>query len=378
MLELRARRQTSSAIRALLGLVPKTARLILDDGTEKEVPLESVKPKDKLRVRPGEKIPVDGIVVEGNSSVDESMITGEPIPVEKSKGDHVTGGTVNGTGSFIMLAEHVGADTLLAQIVRMVSQAQRSRAPIQRLADVVASWFVPAVILIAVVTFIVWSIFGPQPAFAYAVINSVAVLIIACPCALGLATPMAVMVGTGRGAQAGVLIKNAEALEKMEKVDTLVVDKTGTLTEGKPKLITIKTANNFDESEVIRLAASLEQASEHPLAAAILNAASERKIKLSPVSDFQSLTGKGIIGQVDNKKIAVGNRALLDELNMQNNELFEHAQSFQSEGQIPVFVAVDELFGCGFWSCRPDQRNHTCRNPAASSGRIEYCYAHRR
>jgi len=341
VLELRARRKTSSAIRALLSLAPKTARLILDDGAEKEIPLESVKPQDKLRVRPGERIPVDGIVLGGSSSIDESMVTGEPIPVEKSKGDHITGGTVNGTGSFIMLAERVGADTLLAQIVRMVSEAQRSRAPIQRLADVVASWFVPAVVLIAVITFIVWSIFGPQPAFAYAVINVVAVLIIACPCALGLATPMAVMVGTGRGAQAGVLIKNAQALEKMEKVDTLVVDKTGTVTEGKPKLITIRTANNFDEFEVIRLAASLEQASEHPLAAAILNAASIRKIKLSSVNNFQSLTGRGIVGQIDNHKVAVGNRALLDELNIRNNELFEYAQSIQSEGQIPLFIAVD-------------------------------------
>src|SRR3990172_4011377 len=267
VLELRARSQTSSAIKALLGLAPKTARVIRDDGTEEEIPLDNIKPGDRLRVRPGEKVPVDGIVIEGESFVDESMITGEPIPVEKRRGDKVVGGTVNSTGGFVMQAERVGSETLLAQIVRMVSEAQRSRAPIQRLADIVSSYFVPAVILIAVVTFIVWSLIGPDPRLAHAIVNAVAVLIIACPCALGLATPMSIMVGTGRGAIAGVLIKNAEALETMEKVNTLVVDKTGTLTEGKPKLMSVIAIAGFDESEVLRLGASLERASEHPLAA---------------------------------------------------------------------------------------------------------------
>lgn len=341
VLELRARRKTSGAIKALLGLAPKTARRILNDGTEKEVPLESVKSEDRLHVRPGEKIPVDGIVLEGSSSVDESMITGESMPVEKAKDDYITAGTVNGTGSFVMQAKQVGADTLLAQILRMVSEAQRSRAPIQRLADIVASWFVPAVLLVAVVTFLVWSIFGPRPSMAYAVINAVAVLIIACPCALGLATPMAIMVGVGRGAQTGILIKNAEALEIMEKVDTLIMDKTGTLTEGKPKVVTVKPAEGIDESDLLRWAASLERDSEHPLAVAIVECATERDARLAEVQNFQSFTGKGVIGQVSDHKIAVGNNKLLEQLGIRADELLKDAEAFWREGQTVMFVTVD-------------------------------------
>jgi P-type Cu+ transporter len=335
VLELRARSRTSSAIRALLGLAPPVARL-LREGGEEDVPLEQVRPGDRLRVRPGEKVPVDGVVVEGASSVDESMVTGEPIPVEKAAGSRVTGGTVNGTGGFVMRAERVGADTLLARIVRMVSEAQRSRAPIQRLADVVSSYFVPAVVLVAVVTFVVWAMIGPQPRMAYALVNAVAVLIVACPCALGLATPMAVMVGTGRGATAGVLIKNAEALESLEKVDTLVLDKTGTLTEGHPRLVSVVPAAGCQERELLRLAASLERASEHPLAAAIVAGAGERGIELAPVGDFQSFTGKGVSGTVDGKRVALGNRALIDP-----GPLAERAEALRREGQTVVFVAVD-------------------------------------
>ncbi|HEY2826878.1 MAG TPA: heavy metal translocating P-type ATPase, partial [Pirellulales bacterium] len=298
VLELRARGQTSSAIRALLGLAPKTARRLEADGSEHDVPLNQVQPGDKLRVRPGEKIPVDGAVLEGSSSVDESMITGEPIPVEKQKGNSVTGGTVNGTGSLVMRAERVGSETLLAQIVRMVSQAQRSRAPIQRLADVVASWFVPTVIVAAVLAFIVWFTVGPQPRFAYALVSAVSVLIIACPCALGLATPMSIMVGTGRGATAGVLIKTAAALEVLERVDTLVVDKTGTLTEGKPRLTAVEPAGDVPEGDLLRLAATLEQASEHPLAAAVVTAARARGAEPAWVDGFRSHTGKGVTGTV--------------------------------------------------------------------------------
>ena len=292
VLELRARSQTSSAIKALLGLAPKTARVLRDDGTEEDVPLDHVQPGDRLRVRPGEKVPVDGVVLEGTSAVDESMVTGEPIPVEKTPGVLVTGGTVNGTGSFVMRAERVGSNTLLAQIVRMVGEAQRSRAPIQRLVDVVSAYFVPAVVGIAVLTFLVWGLYGPEPRMAYALVNAVAVLIIACPCALGLATPMSIMVGTGRGAMAGVLIRNAEALEVMEKVDTLVVDKTGTLTEGKPRLTTIVALPEQSESELLRLAASLERGSEHPLAAAIVAGAQAKGLVLSQAKDFQSITGR--------------------------------------------------------------------------------------
>jgi Cu+-exporting ATPase len=313
VLELKARSSTSAAIRALLGLAPKTARRIGLDGTEQDVPLDQVTKGDRLRVRPGEKIPVDGIVIEGTSSVDEAMVTGEPIPVAKQKGDRVIGATINGTGSLVMQAERVGSETLLSQIVQMVAEAQRSRAPIQKLADVVSAYFVPAVILIAIITFIVWATIGPEPRMAYAIINAVAVLIIACPCALGLATPMSIMVATGKGAQAGVLFKNAEAIEVLREIDTLVVDKTGTLTEGKPKLVTIVPAPGFGEEELLRLAASLERGSEHPLAAAIVAGAQERGIDLAKVDTFESVTGKGVKGIVDERSVALGNRALLEE-----------------------------------------------------------------
>ena len=341
VLELRARSKTSRAIKALLGLAPRTARLIRDDGTEVDVPLEQVKPGDRLRVRPGEKIPVDGIVLEGTTSVDESMITGEPIPVEKTKGSKVTGGTVNGTGSFIMQAERVGSDTLLAQIVRMVAEAQRSRAPIQKLADVVAGYFVPAVVLVAVLTFIIWALFGPEPTMAYALVNAVAVLIIACPCALGLATPMSIMVGTGRGATAGVLIKNAEALEVLEKIDTLVVDKTGTLTEGKPRLISVIPVRGQDEVEILLLAASLERGSEHPLAEAIVKGAEERGVKLAETREFRSITGKGVVGSADGKNVALGNAKLLEELNIKAGELWGQSEELRKEGQTVMYVVVD-------------------------------------
>jgi Cu+-exporting ATPase len=313
VLELRARSNTSSAIRALLGLAPKTARVITPDGREEDVPLDRVVPGDLLRVRPGEKVPVDGVVVEGTSAVDESMVTGEPIPVEKKPGDKVIGATINGTGGFIMRAERVGADTLLAQIVRMVSEAQRSRAPIQRLVDVVASYFVPAVIIAAVITFIVWAVVGPQPRMAYAIVNAVAVLIIACPCALGLATPMSIMVATGRGATEGVLIKNAEALEILEKVDTVVVDKTGTLTEGKPRLVSVTALDGFTDANVLRLAASLERGSEHPLAAAIVAGAQERGLSLATAEDFKSMTGKGVTGRIEGRTVALGNEHMMRE-----------------------------------------------------------------
>jgi P-type Cu+ transporter len=342
VLELRARSRTSSAIRALLGLAPKTARLIRDDGTEEDVPLERIKPGDRLRVRPGEKVPVDGVVVEGSTSANESMITGEPIPVEKTGGSKVTGGTVNGTGSFVMIAERVGSDTLLAQIVRMVSEAQRSRAPIQKLADVVSGYFVPAVVLIAIITFIVWSTVGPEPRMAYALLNAVAVLIIACPCALGLATPMSIMVGTGRGATAGVLIRNAEVLELLEKVDTLVVDKTGTLTEGKPELASIVSVNEGGEPELLRLAASLERGSEHPLAAAVVSAARQRGLRLSDARNFQSVTGKGIIGDVDGKRVALGNQKLLIDLGVSYDRLRDLAEKLRQDGQTVMFVVVGD------------------------------------
>ncbi len=343
VLELRARSRTSSAIKALLGLAPKTARLIRDDGSDEDIPLADITPGDRLRVRPGEKVPVDGVVLEGSTSLDESMITGEPIPVEKTEGSKVTGGTVNGTGSFVMRAERVGSDTLLAQIVRMVSEAQRSRAPIQRLADVVSGYFVPAVVLIAIITFIVWSVIGPEPRMAYALVNAVAVLIIACPCALGLATPISIMVGTGRGATAGVLIRNAEALEILEKVDTLVVDKTGTLTEGKPRLTSIISVNEGDQSELLRLAASLERGSEHPLAAAILSAAQQEGIRLSDVGDFQSVTGKGIVGTVDGKRVSLGNQKLLSDLGVNPKELQDLAEKLRQDGQTVMFVAVGDV-----------------------------------
>ena len=343
VLELRARSKTSKAIKALLGLAPKTARLLRDDGTETDVPLERVQVGDRLRVRPGEKIPVDGIVLEGTTSVDESMITGEPIPVEKTKGSRVTGGTVNGTGSFVMRAERVGSDTLLAQIVRMVAEAQRSRAPIQKLADVVAGYFVPAVVLVAIITFIVWAMFGPEPSMAYGLLNAVAVLIIACPCALGLATPMSIMVGTGRGATAGVLIKNAEALEVLEKVDTLVVDKTGTLTEGKPRLAALVAVPGQGENEILRLAASLERGSEHPLAAAIVAGAEKKGIQLAEARDFRSITGKGVVGAVDGKQVALGNRRLLEELDVAAGDFAARSEELRKDGQTVMFLVIDHV-----------------------------------
>jgi Cu+-exporting ATPase len=341
VLELRARGQTSSAIRALLHLAPPTAHRLAGDGGEQDVALEKVRLGDRLRVKPGEKIPVDGSVVEGRSTVDESMITGEPIAVEKTKGSAVIGGTVNGTGSFVMQAERVGAETLLAQIVRMVGQAQRSRAPIQHLADRVAAVFVPAVIAVAALTFVIWAIVGPQPRLAYALVNAVAVLIIACPCALGLATPMAVMVGTGRGARAGVLIKNAEALEILEKVDTLVVDKTGTLTEGKPRVTAIVSAEGQDENELLRLAASLERSSEHPLAAALVDAAQDRGLELHPASNFQSMTGRGVVGQVDGHAVVIGNETMFHELKLPFDTPRLLGGGVVSAGHISLRVALD-------------------------------------
>jgi Cu+-exporting ATPase len=347
VLELRARSQTSSAIRALLDLSPKMARLISADGgqggrnNERDIPLEQVKPGDRLRVRPGEKIPVDGIVIEGSSVVDESMITGESVPVEKTTGARVIGATVNGNGSLVMQAERVGSETMLAQIVQMVSQAQRTRAPIQRLADKVAGWFVPVVIGAAIVTFIVWVSFGPEPRFAHAIVNAVAVLIIACPCALGLATPMAIMVGTGRGARAGVLIKNAEALETLEKVDTIVFDKTGTLTAGKPSVVEVVIGGSYSENEILRLAASLERASEHPLGAAIVKAAEERKLAFSSPTAFVSHAGKGITGNVDGHTVAVGNAALVIESTPQLDASKGKTMEMKARGQTVVSVIID-------------------------------------
>jgi Cu+-exporting ATPase len=341
VLELRARSATGKAIRVLLGLAPKTARKVHDDGSEEDIPLEHVHVGDLLRVRPGEKVPVDGIVVEGHSSVDESMISGEPVPVEKVANDKVVGATVNGTGSLLVRAERVGRDTMLSQIVRMVAEAQRSRAPIQALADKVSAWFVPGVALVAVIAFVVWSFVGPEPRLAHALVNAIAVLIIACPCALGLATPMSIMVGTGRGATAGVLVKNAEALELMEKVDTLVVDKTGTLTLGKPKLITVKAESGFEDREVLRLAAALERGSEHPLAAAIVEGAEERGLDLPAAQNFQSHTGKGVSGTVDGRKVALGNNVLLAELGADVTVLEALANEHRSEGEGVMFVAID-------------------------------------
>ncbi len=346
VLELRARGRTSAAIRALLDRAPNTARLVNDDGSEKDIPLERVEPGDRLRVRPGEKVPVDGVVLEGASSIDESMMTGESVPVEKGAGDKVTGATVNGTGGFVMRAERVGADTLLVRIVQMVAEAQRSRAPIQRLADVVSGYFVPAVVLIAAATFVVWSLLGPAPAMAFALVNAVAVLIIACPCAVGLATPMSIMVGVGRGATAGVLIKNAEALEIFEKIDTLVVDKTGTLTMGKPRLVSVVAAPGGNpepekENGLLRLAASLERGSEHPLAAAIVGGAHERGLELSEVADFQSETGKGVRGSVDGRAVALGNARMMEDLGVEAGDLAARAEELRGDGQTVVFVATD-------------------------------------
>jgi P-type Cu+ transporter len=341
VLELRARSRTSSAIKSLLGLAPKTARRLLEDGREEDVSLDEVQVGDLLRVRPGEKVPVDGVVLEGKSAVDESMVTGEPIPVEKAPGDRLIGGTVNGTGSLVMRAERVGSETMLAQIVKMVGEAQRTRAPIQRLADVVSGYFVPIVILVAAITFVVWAAVGPEPRMAYALVNAVAVLIIACPCALGLATPMSIMVATGRGAMAGVLVKNAEALEVMEKVDTVVVDKTGTLTDGKPRLVSVVPASGQEDSELLRLAASLERGSEHPLAAAITAGATGRALRLSDVDSFDSLTGKGVQGVVEGREVAIGTLRLLEELGIDASELAARADELRRDGQTVVFVAID-------------------------------------
>jgi len=343
LLELRARAATGKAIRALLGLAPKTARRVAD-GKEEDVPLSDVHVGDLLRVRPGEKVPVDGIVVEGRSPVDESMITGEPVPVEKAAGDTVTGATVNGTGTLLMRAERVGRDTMLSQIVRMVAAAQRSRAPIQALADKVSAWFVPSVVAVSMLAFIAWSLLGPSPPLGYAIVNAIAVLIIACPCALGLATPMSIMVGTGRGAMAGVLVKNAEALELMEKIDTLVVDKTGTLTVGKPKLVAVEPAGSFGEAELLRLAAALERGSEHPLAAAIVEGAQDRGIAIPASEGFQSHTGKGVTGSVEGRAVALGNAALMAELGVDPAELQGRAAELQDEGSGVMFVAVGSSF----------------------------------
>lgn len=342
VLELRARSATGKAIRALLGLAPKTARRVNPDGTEEDIPLEHVHVGDLLRIRPGEKVPVDGVVTEGRSSVDESMISGEPVPVEKVEDDRVTGATVNGTGSLLMRADRVGRDTMLSQIVRMVADAQRSRAPIQALADKVSGWFVPAVVLISIITFAIWNFVGPEPRAAHALVNAVAVLIIACPCALGLATPMSIMVGTGRGATAGVLVKNAEALELTEKVDTLVVDKTGTLTIGKPRLVAVEPVSGFDGDEVLRLAAALERGSEHPLAAAIVEGAQERNIAIPDSADFQSVTGKGVTGKVEGRQAALGNKALLASVGADSTPLEPQADQHRSDGEGVMFLAVDQ------------------------------------
>jgi Cu+-exporting ATPase len=341
VLELRARSRTGAAIRALLGLASKTARRLLDDGREEDVPLDRVKPGDRLRVRPGEKVPVDGLVLEGESTIDESMITGEPIPVEKRSGDRVIGATVNGTGSLVMRAERVGAETLLARIVRMVAEAQRSRAPIQKVADLVAGYFVPVVVGVAVVTFIAWAVAGPTPRLAHALINAVAVLIIACPCALGLATPMSIMVATGKGASFGVLFKNAEAIEVMREVDTLVVDKTGTLTAGRPRLVSVVPAAGWEEVQLLRLAATLERGSEHPLAAALVDGAAERNVAPVGATDFASITGKGVRGTVDGRAVALGNRALMEELAVETRDLALRAEELRREGQAVMFVAVE-------------------------------------
>lgn len=344
VLELRARSATSGAIRALLELSPPTARRMVEDGSEEEVDLSEVSAGDRLRVRPGEKIPVDGTVLEGRSSVDESMVTGEPVPVEKNKDDRVTGGTVNGTGSLVMQATHVGEDTLLSQIVQMVAAAQRSRAPIQRLVDLVSSWFVPAVIIIAILTFFVWSLFGPDPAMAFALVNAVAVLIIACPCALGLATPMSIMVGTGKGASNGILIKNAEALETFEKIDTIVVDKTGTLTLGRPELVLVKPAGPFDQAALLSLVAAVERSSEHPLAEAIVRGAETRNAPDSTATEFQSVTGEGAHASVGGQGVAIGNSKMMKRLGVWSDEYGVEADQYRSEGQTVMFVSVDGAF----------------------------------
>ena len=340
VMELRAREGTGKAIRALLDLAAKTARVIRDNGTEDEIPLEEVVVGDRIRVRPGDKVPVDGVVLKGRSSIDESMITGEPVPVEKVEGDGVTGATINGTGSLVIEAKRVGSDTMLSQIVDMVAAAQRSRAPIQKYADKVAGLFVPAVIAIANLAFIAWAVWGPQPALAYALVAAVAVLIIACPCALGLATPMSIMTATGRGAQVGVLIKNAEALERFETIDTLIVDKTGTLTEGKPRLVAVTAEPGFEQTELLRLAASLERGSEHPLAEAIVRGAEERGLELASAEDFEAITGKGVIGRVADKSVALGNLALITDMGLDGRSLSEQANVRRDDGETVMFVVV--------------------------------------
>ncbi len=341
VMELRARSQTNNAIRALLNLAPKTALIVQKNGTDKVVPLDEVIPGDHLRVRPGDSVPLDGMIIEGKSTLDESMITGESMPTSKAKGDLVTGGTLNQTGSFIMEAQKVGNETLLSQIVHMVAQAQRSRAPIQKMADMVAGYFVPVVVGVSITTAIVWSLWGPEPALSYALINAVAVLIIACPCAVGLATPMSIMVGTGRGAQAGVLIKNAESLETLEKIDVLVIDKTGTLTEGKPKLTSVITEQGLDTDDLLQLAASLEQGSEHPLATAIVKGAKDKGLKLTKIKDFDSSTGKGISGVVNKKYIALGNEKLLEKLNVPPTNLLKKADKLRLQGETVMFVVIE-------------------------------------
>ncbi len=341
VLELRARSRTGGAIKALLGLAPRSARRIREDGGEEDVSLDAVMRGDRLRIRPGEKVPVDGVVLEGRSAVDESMITGEPIPAEKDQGDRVTGGTVIGTGGFVMRAERVGRDTMLAQIVRMVSEAQRSRAPIQRLADTVSGYFIPAVVLVAVLTFVVWGLFGPDPPLGYALLNAVAVLVIACPCALGLATPMSIMVGTGRGATAGILIRNAETLEILERAQVLVVDKTGTLTEGRPRLTAVRAVGSLGEDDALRLAASLERGSEHPLAAAVVAAAEARKLPLSSPEDFESITGKGVRGRIDGRAALIGTESFLSESGVDPALLVRDAETHRREGQTVIFLALD-------------------------------------
>jgi Cu+-exporting ATPase len=341
VLEIRARSQTSAAIKQLLGMQAKTARKVFDDGREDDVPLEEVQIGDHLRVRPGEKVPVDGRIIEGGSSIDESMISGEPIPVSKEGGDKVVGATINGTGSFVMEAEKVGADTLLSRIIQMVAEAQRSKAPIQNVADTVAAYFVPAVIFVAMVTFIVWSIMGPEPAMAFALINAVAVLIIACPCALGLATPMSIMVATGRGAGLGVLFRNAEAIEVMRKIDTLVVDKTGTLTEGRPELVAIEPSDGVAEKDLLRFVTSLEASSEHPLAAAIVRGAKKQGVEPVSVQGFESVTGKGVRGQVEGRQISLGNVAMMSESGVEVRQLQQRAEALRAEGQTVMMVAID-------------------------------------
>ena len=378
VLELRAREATSGAIKALLQLAPKTARRIGDDGTDHEVEIDTLAVGDSLRVRPGEKVPVDGVILEGRSSLDESLVTGESMPVTKEPGSKVIAGTLNQSGGFVMRADKVGRDTLLSQIVKMVADAQRSRAPIQRLADQVSGWFVPIVILVALIAFGAWAWFGPEPRMAFGLVAAVSVLIIACPCALGLATPMSIMVGVGRGAQAGVLIKNAEALERMEKVDTLVVDKTGTLTEGKPKVVAIVPADGFNETDILRLAATVERASEHPLADAIVRAAKERNLDLGKVEEFDSPTGKGATGKVDGKTIVLGNASFLQSLGIDAQSLNEQGERLRGDGATVINMAVDGRLAGIVRHRRPGESVDAGRAEGAGGGRHQGHHADRR